>query len=160
MSTGEQREPTEDEIRAAYEAQLKQLRVDHVVLETVVTLVNLGMRRTGLAPGTEDERDIEQVRIAIESVRAVIPVLEQISPEQVGPVRDALSQLQMAFVRIGGSEAPGAATPPPDPGSASPSGGGSSGPAQGATPEQPGSAPKPGETGPAQRSGRLWVPGQ
>ena len=50
MSTGEQRpEPTEEELRAAYEEQIKQIRVEHVVLEHVVTLVNLGMRRTGLA---------------------------------------------------------------------------------------------------------------
>jgi hypothetical protein len=158
MSTGEQREPTEDEIRAAYEAQIKKLRVDQVVLETVVTLVNLGMRRTGLAPGTEDERDVEQVRIAIESVRALMPVLEQVAPEQVGSVRDALSQLQMAFVRLGGSDA--ASTAPRDPGSGSPGGGPAPGSEQGSTPEQPGAASKPGETGPAQRSGRLWVPGQ
>ena len=69
----EGREPTEDELRAAYEAQVKQLRVEHVVLENVVTLANLGMRRTGLAPGTEDERDPAQVRLAIESIRALLP---------------------------------------------------------------------------------------
>ena len=160
MSTEQPREPTEDELRAAYEAQVKQLRVDHVVLETVVTLANLGMRRTGLAPGTEDERDVDQVRLAIESIRALMPVLEQISPEQVGPVRDALSQLQLAFVRIGGSETPGTSTAPPDPGSGTPGGGSPSGSEPGSTPAQPGSAPQGEEPGPAQRSGRLWVPGQ
>ena len=117
MSTGQQREPSEEELRAAYDAEVKKLRVDHVVLETVVTLANLGMRRTGRIPGTEDERDVDQVRVAIESIRALMPVLEQISPEQVAPVRDALSQLQLAYVRIGGSEAGGTPTPPPDPGS-------------------------------------------
>ena len=160
MSTEEQREPSEDELRAAYEAQVKQLRVDHVVLETVVTLANLGMRRTGLAPGTEDERDVEQVRIAIESIRALLPALEQISPEQVGPVRDALSQLQLAFVRIGGTAPAGTSTAPPDPGSGTPGGGSPSGSEPGASPEPPGSAAKGEEAGPAQRSGRLWVPGQ
>src|SRR5437588_11928129 len=94
MSTGkepmeEAREPTEEELRAAYEAQVKKLRVDHVVLETVVTLANLGMRRTGLAPGTEDERDPEQVRAAIESIRALMPVIEQSAPAQEAPIRDA-----------------------------------------------------------------------
>ena len=78
-----------------------------MLLEHVVSLVNLGMRRTGLAPGTEDERDPEQVRLAIEAVRAVLPLLEQTAPQQVGPIRDALSQLQLAFVKIGG--APGGA---------------------------------------------------
>ena len=63
MSTSEQRSgqrasgTTEEELRAAYEAQIKQIRVEQVLLENVVTLVNLGMRRTGLAPGTEEERD-------------------------------------------------------------------------------------------------------
>src|ERR1700680_3041409 len=95
MSTGEGRErseqatePTEEELRAAYEAQVKQLAVEHVVLETVVTLANLGMRRTGLAPGTEDERDPEQVRMAIESIRALLPLLEQTAPTQVKAIRD------------------------------------------------------------------------
>ena len=55
MSAG--RQPSEEELRAAYEAELKKIRVEHIVLEQVVSLVNLGMRRTGLAPGTEDERD-------------------------------------------------------------------------------------------------------
>ena len=37
--------PTEEELRAAYEAEIKKIRVEHVLLEHVVTLVNLGMRR-------------------------------------------------------------------------------------------------------------------
>ena len=151
-------DPSEDELRAAYEAQVKQIRVDQIVLENVVTVLNLGMRRTGMAPGPEDERDPDQVRMAIESVRVQLPLLEQALPNQVRQIRDALSQLQMAWVRIGGqasapatagehagdpgapAAAPGAPAPPP-----------------GA--EQP-PAEQPEEAGPAQRSGRLWVPGQ
>jgi hypothetical protein len=172
MSTGEDqepvedaREPTEEELRAAYEGQVKRLRVDHVVLETVVTLANLGMRRTGLAPGTEDERDAEQVRVAIESMRALMPLIEQTAPAQAAPVRDALSQLQLAFVRIGGQPAPPSAVEEGSPGG----GGAPSGPA-GSTAEpgasgeqagrQPPQQPDRDEPGPAQRSGRLWVPGQ
>src|ERR1700749_4538828 len=100
--TNESRQPSEEELRAAYEAELKQLRVEHVLLDNVAALVNLGMRRTGLVPGTEDERDPAQVRLAIESVRAMLPVLEQAAPSQIGAIREAVSQLQIAFVRIGG----------------------------------------------------------
>jgi hypothetical protein len=161
MSSGEQRGPTEEELRA-YEAQVKRLRIEDVVLETVVTLANLGMRRTGLAPGTEDERDAEQVRTAIEAIRALMPLVEQVAPEQARPIRDALSQLQLAFVRIGGAEAgAGAAGSPSDSGPGTPGAGGSG--AAGAEPAgepQPASTTKPDEPGPAQRSGRLWVPGQ
>ena len=42
--TGDQ--PSEEELRAAYEAELKKIRVEHVLLEQIVTMINLGMRRT------------------------------------------------------------------------------------------------------------------
>lgn len=147
--------PTEEELRAAYEAEIKKIRVDHVLLEHVVTLVNLGMRRTGLQPGTEEERDLEQVRVAIEAVRALMPLLERSSPEHARPIRDALSQLQLAFVKIGGGVSPAADEP----------GSQAGGEARPAEPRQPSEATRPdetrpGEPGPAQRSGRLWVPGQ
>ncbi|HEX3804399.1 MAG TPA: hypothetical protein VHV75_16330 [Solirubrobacteraceae bacterium] len=142
---------TEEQLRAAYEQEIKRVRVEHVLLENVVTMVNLGMRRTGLMPGTEDERDLPQVQLAIESVRALLPQIEQIAPQQVTPIRDALSQLQMAFVQASEGEPP--------------QGGGPSGAAEGASgsggaePQEP-STPNPGDPGPAQRSGRLWIPGQ
>jgi hypothetical protein len=143
MSTSEPegRPPTEEELRAAYEAEIKKIRIDQVLLEHVVTLVNLGMRRTGLAAGTEEERDIEQVRTAIDAIRAQLPLLERTAGDKIGPIRDALSQLQLAFVKIGGSQAdaPTESAPPP---------------------QQSQAPPQPGQPGPAQRSGKLWVPGQ
>ena len=78
-------QPTEEELRAAYEAQVKQIRVEQIVLENVVTVLNLGMRRTGMAPGTEDERDPDQVRVAIESVRVQLPLLEQSAAQPGAP---------------------------------------------------------------------------
>ena len=146
--SSEPREPSEEELRAAYEAELKQLRVEHVLLDNVVALANLGMRRTGLAPGTEGERDPAQVRLAIEAIRAMLPLLEQAAPDQVAAIRDAVSQLQLAYVRIGG-QAPAPSGPE--------SGVAESGQEAPAAQEPP---PKPGEPGPAQRSGRLWIPGQ
>ena len=141
-------EYTEEEIRAAYEAEIKRLRVEDVIVQTLVSLVNLGGRRAGFVPGAEDERDLEQVRLAVEGVRALLPLVEdQLGPE-AGTVRQALSQLQMMYAKASGQGDPGAGaageTPPP-PGAAEP-------------PEP--EAPKPDEPGPAQRSGRLWIPGQ
>ena len=107
MSTGRARQPTEEELRAAYEAEIKKIRVEHLLLETIVSLVNLGMRRTGIAPGTEAERDNEQVKLSIEAIRALLPLVEQAAPQQAAPIREALSQLQLAFVRIGGRAAGG-----------------------------------------------------
>jgi hypothetical protein len=143
---------SEEQLRAAYEQEIKRVRVEHVLLENVVTMVNLGMRRTGLMPGTEDERDLGQVELAIESVRALMPQIEQIAPQQVTPIRDAVSQLQMAFVQAQGGEPVAQA------------GGGeaaATAPESGAAPASQEPDPtQPGDAGPAQRSGRLWVPGQ
>jgi hypothetical protein len=154
--------PSEQELREAYEQQIKQVRVEQILIEEVVTIINLGMRRTGLSPGTEDERDPAQVRLAVESVRALVPILEQTAPEHVRQIRDALSQLQMAYVRIGGQAAEGAGPGGAgEPGGEGGEGGGSPGGGSGTgRPEEPTAPPKPGQPGPAQRSGRLWVPGQ
>ncbi len=170
MSTSDQ--PTEDELRAAYEAEIKKIRIDQILLDQVVSLINLGMRRTGLSPGTEDERDLDQVRLAIEAVRALLPLIDQTAPPQAAPIRDALSQLQLAFVRLGGAAPAGAPGAPPaggeGPGDTGPGGGPAGGPgdpAGGPGGQAPPRPPEPdvggpGEPGPAQRSGRLWVPGQ
>jgi hypothetical protein len=139
MSDPQGRPPTEEEMRAAYEQQLKQLRVQDVVVETLVTLVNLGGRKAGLAPGTEDERDLDQVRTAVEAVRGLLPLVEAELGPNAAQVRNALSQLQMTYAR-----------------EAAPAPGGPGEPAA----ERPQGAPQPEGPGPAQTSGRLWVPGQ
>jgi hypothetical protein len=165
MSTDQ---PSEEELRAAYEAEIKKIRVEQILLEQIVSLVNLGMRRTGLAPGTEDERDVGQVRVAIEAVRALLPVVEESAGPQAAAIRDALSQLQLAFVRLGGSpdsvSAPGgpAGEPTDQPSDQPPAARPQGAPAPEGTPPEgsPDPEAKPGEAGPAQRSGRLWVPGQ
>lgn len=144
---GQEREPTEEEMRAAYEAELKRIRVEDVLVQTVVSLLNLGGRKAGLAPGTEDERDLEQLRLAVEGTRALLPFVEPALGQEAGQVRGALSQLQMAYAQAQqGGPAPG------DPSTGQPV----PGPAAADEP----APPKPGETGPAQSSGRLWVPGQ
>lgn len=146
--------PSEEQLRAL-EAELSRLRVHDVVVENAVTMVNLAFRRTGLAPGTEGERDPEQVRIGIDAVSALMPVLERIAPDPaVTALRDALSRLQLAFVRLQG--APETTQPQPEAGATAP-------PRREGAPTAPGAAKDDpagsGETGPAQRSGRLWVPG-
>lgn len=101
--------PTEEEMRAAFEEEMKRIHVQDVILQTAVTLVNLAARRIGLAaePGqdTSEERDLQQAQLAIEAVRALLPLCP---PEQAEQIKPALSQLQMAFVQ----EAQGTGAPP------------------------------------------------
>lgn len=145
--TSQPPEPTEEELRAAFEEQLRHITALDVIVQTAVSLVNLAGRRLGIAPGTEPERDLTQVRTAIDATRALMPILEaQEGVETVAPLRDALSALQMEYAKQAGV---GPGGPQPGPGSASPP------PAQGAEPNADPQGP-----GPAQSSGRLWIPGR
>lgn len=135
MSTPEQDgpEPTDEELRAAFEEQLRHVTVADVLIQTAVSLVNLAGRRLGLGPGGAAERDLAQVRDGIDAVRGLLPVLERYdSPETLKPLRDAIAQLQLEYAKL----APGA--PPP---ATAPTGG----------TQDPGTPPS---------SGRLWVPGR
>ncbi|MBU3674727.1 MAG: hypothetical protein FGM34_06725 [Solirubrobacteraceae bacterium] len=142
------RPPTEEELRAAYEAELKALRVEEVVAQTVVSLLNLGARKAGLLPGSEDEADAGQVALAVESVRRLLPLIEPALGENAGQIKDALSQLQVAYARLAGEEAPqDGGEGGPDDGEGPPSG---EGPESGPGGDQP---PPGGDSG-------LWVPGR
>jgi len=140
-----QPEFTEEELRAL-EAEMERISVDDVLIQTVVTLLNLGARKAGLAAQQQTPSppapaaDWDQVRQAIEGARALLPLLEERHAEQLGAVRDALARLQMVYAQRSGQAEPG--------------GGGETPPEGG---EEP---PKPEGPGPAQTSGRLWVPGQ
>jgi hypothetical protein len=147
QSQGQPGQPTEEELRAALEEEMRRVTVDDILLQSAVSMVNLGGRKAGLAPGTEGERDLGQVQAAIDGVSALLPVLDKRGREEVGPIREALSQLQMAYAQLagGGQEPPGGE-------------GEGGGPEGGSEPEP--EPPKPGGPGSAQSSGRLWVPGQ
>jgi hypothetical protein len=176
-------QPSEDELRAAYEAELSRITSADMILQTAVSLLNLGGRRLGLAPGAEGERDLEQVRDAVDGVSALLAILERSAPQEMRPLRDALAQLQMAYARE--AQAGGGANPSAQQGQPAGAQRGQPASAQrgqpasqqnapaGATkpgapaaageakdkPGAPGAEEKPG-AGPAESSGRLWVPGR
>ena len=135
-TVGEQPTHDQEELQRRLEEQLRQVRVQDLLLESVVSILNLSARRIG----KEDERDLEQARVGIEAVRAVVDLLDEGPREQV---REALSQVQMLYAR----EAGGAGQPPP-------SGGGGQPP-----PSEPGSQPQGGRRRPEPPPG-LWTPGQ
>ena len=123
---------SQEELRAAYEAELAKIRVEDVLVQTVVSLLNLAARKAGLT-GADEEPEWAQVAQAIDATRALLPFVESTLGAETAQVRDALTQLQLAYTQSG-AHGTGAA---------------------------PGEAPpKAPETGPAQSSGRLWVPGQ
>ncbi len=153
-------EPSEEELRAAYEAELSRITSTDMIAQAVVSLLNIGARRLGPPGGrqageTADSGpgagsaaagsvgDLEQVRDAIDAVKALLDILERRIPAQeLRSLRDALSQLQMAYARdvqAGGGQ-----------GAKAPSGG----------KDEPGKDESAGARGPAEASGKLWVPGR
>jgi len=163
--------PSEEELRSAYEAELDRITSAEVMLQTVLSLLNLGMRRMGMLagarPGAPEEPapgppDLQQVGDAIDGVRALLDVLERRMPRELGQLREALSQLQIAYARearaagAGAGEAAGqdaSREASGEPGESPPSG-------QGAAEGDAAAGQGPRRPGPAEASGRLWVPGR
>jgi hypothetical protein len=117
----EQQPPSDEELQRRLEEQIKKVRVQDLLLESVASILNLSARRIG----KEDERDLEQARVGIEAVRSVLDLIDAEPRQQV---REALSQVQMLYAReAGGGEEGGGAEgggepPPPSPGPERPSG--------------------------------------
>ena len=163
--------PSEEELRSAYEAELDRITSVEVMLQTVLSLLNLGMRRmcmlAGARPGAPEEPapgppDLQQVGDAIDGVRALLDVLERRMPRELGQLHEALSQLQIAYARearaagAGAGEAAGqdaSREASGEPGESPPSG-------QGAAEGDAAAGQGPRRPGPAEASGRLWVPGR
>jgi hypothetical protein len=82
---------TDDE-KAIREEQelLRNLKVEELILQSVVTFINVsGMKLV-------EEKDAEQAKAGIEAARALLPLCPE---EQTEPIKQALSQLQMLYVR-------------------------------------------------------------
>jgi len=106
-------QPSEEELRRRLEEQLRKVRVEDMLLESVASILNLSARRIA----KEDERDLEQARLGIDAVRAL---LDMLAPEHRAQVQSALSELQMMYAREagGGGSAEGPEGPSePGPGS-------------------------------------------
>jgi hypothetical protein len=127
--------PSEEELRRRLEDELRKLRVQDVLLQSVVSLINLTSRRIA----KEDERDLEQARVGIDAVRALTDLLD---PEAANQVRNAVSELQVAYAREASGGA-GAEKPP----------------AEGAERREPPPKrpPERGEKDPKRQS-KLWTP--
>jgi hypothetical protein len=96
------RQPTEEELRAALEEQMKKITVKDVLLQTVITLINVSARKLGLA-GDESEKDLAEAQRGIDAVRAIAPLLPE---QEQAAVKEPLSQLQMAYAREATAHSP------------------------------------------------------
>jgi hypothetical protein len=92
--------PGEADAAALIEEELRRLKVSDVLVQTVLTVSSLGFQK--LAP---DTRDLDQARLAIEALRALVPTLRGFVPDEA--LRDStqvVSNLQLAYARAVGEQ--------------------------------------------------------
>lgn len=136
----------QEELRRRLEEQLRSVRVQDLVVESAASIVNLTARRIA----KPDERDLEQGRVGIDAVRALVGLIEGEVGEQI---RTALSELQLLYAREAGAAGGGAdAGSEGDSPAAQPPGTGAAQPPPGQPPASGGGRPA-GEPPP-----RLWTP--
>ncbi len=73
--------------------ELKKLKVADLLVQTLYTVSSLGYRKL-----SEEDRDLDQARLAIEALRALLPVLEgSVGEEIVRDLKQVTSNLQLAY---------------------------------------------------------------
>ncbi len=89
----ENRPPSDDDLVKQLEEELKTLKVSDLLVQTLYTVSSLGYRRL-----SEQDRDLDQARLAIETLRALLPVLDgSVSDELVRDFKQVTANLQLAF---------------------------------------------------------------
>jgi hypothetical protein len=93
--------PTEDELRDA----LDRVGVQDILVNALSAAASIGFHRASV-----ETRDLEQVRLAIESLRALDPVLREAGVDDaiVRDLEQARTNLQLVYAKAV-SEEPGAA---------------------------------------------------
>jgi hypothetical protein len=83
----------DEQLLQQIEDELKKLKVGDLLVQTLYTVSSLAYRRL-----SEEDRDLDQARLAIEALRALVPVLE--GAVEDGVLRDfkqVTSNLQLAY---------------------------------------------------------------
>jgi hypothetical protein len=75
------------------QAELAKLKVSDLLLQTLYTVSSLGYHRL-----SGEQKDLEQARLAIEALKALMPVLEGSIPEEaLRDFQQVLANLQLAY---------------------------------------------------------------
>jgi len=88
-------ESSEEDQRLVEElqAELAKLKVSDLLLQTLYTVSSLGYHRL-----SGEAKDLEQTRLAIEALKAIVPVLEgSAPPEALNDFKQVLANLQLAY---------------------------------------------------------------
>jgi hypothetical protein len=85
--------PSDEELVQQLEEELKKLRVSDLLVQTLYTVSSLGYRKL-----SAEDRDLEQARLAIEALRALLPLLEgAVGDEVLRDFKQVTANLQLAY---------------------------------------------------------------
>ena len=90
-------QPSEEDLRAQLEDEIRRVRVEDVVLQSVVSILNLSARRIA----KDDERDLDQAKVGIDAARALVDLVK---PDAQAQLRQAISELQLLYAKHAGEE--------------------------------------------------------
>ena len=83
----------EEKLVEELQAELAKLQVSDLLLQTLYTVSSLGDHRL-----SGETKDLDQARLAIESLKALMPVLEgSIPDEALRDFQQVLANMQLAF---------------------------------------------------------------
>ena len=103
MADEQQQPQSEQELIAELQAELDRLKVSDLLLQTVYTISSLGYHRL-----SGDNKDLDQARLAIEALKALLPVLEGAVPEEATrDFRQVLVNMQLAYASAANETASG-----------------------------------------------------
>ena len=84
---------SDQELVEQLQAELSRLKVSDLLVQTVYTISSLGYHRL-----SGDNKDLEQARLAIEALKALLPVLEgAVAAEVVRDFNQVLVNMQLAY---------------------------------------------------------------
>jgi hypothetical protein len=93
MTDDETTNPSDAELLEQVEEELKKLKVSDLLVQMLYTVSSLGYRKL-----SEQDRDLDQAKLAIDSLRAILPVLEgSIGDDVLRDFRQVTANLQLAY---------------------------------------------------------------
>jgi hypothetical protein len=93
-------EEEQEQLARELAEELAKLKVEDVLVNTLIQVSSIGYRRLGLTEDTKEERDLGQSRLAVETMRALLPVLEGFLPDElIAGFTEQIANLQLAYAR-------------------------------------------------------------
>jgi hypothetical protein len=86
-------QPSDEELLKQVEEELKKLKVSDLLVQMLYTVSSLGYRKL-----SDQDRDLAQAKLAIETLGAVLPVLEgTVGDDVLRDFRQVTANLQLAY---------------------------------------------------------------